>query len=98
MYAKANYDVPTFTKPYASLNEKYTVPSTQMVRLLDQIICTRRQKMFELRKGNKSKIGMNLNENKFYNLNKLILMDTLSWSFVRFKKQMKLQILVFGNT
>ena len=83
---------------YASLNEKCTVPSTQMVRLLDQIICSRRQKLFELRRGNKGKIGMNMNENKFYHLNKLIQMDTLSWSSARFKKQMKLQFLIFGNT
>ena len=39
-----------------------------------------------------------MNENKLYHLNKLILMDTLSWSFARFKKQMKLQFLIFGNT
>ena len=83
---------------YASLNENYTVPSNQLVRLLDQIICTSRQKMIELRKGNKSKIGMNMNENKLYHLNKLILIDNLSWSFVCFKKQMKIQFLVFGNT
>ena len=36
-----------------------------MVRLLDQMICTGRKAMFELHKGNKSKIGMNMNEKKF---------------------------------
>ena len=54
--------------------------------------------MFERHKGNKSKIGMNMNENKFYPLNKLIIMDNLSWSFARFKKQMKIKFLLFGNT
>ena len=83
---------------FASLNESSTVPSTQMVRLLDQIICTSRQTMFEIHKGNKSKIGMNMNENKFYPLNKLILMDNLNWSFAHFKKQMKTKFLIFGNT
>ena len=57
-----------------------------MVRLLDQMICTGRKAMFELHKGNKSKIGMNMNENKFYPLNKLIPMDNLNWSFAHFKK------------
>ena len=83
---------------YASLNENFTVPSNQMVGLLDQIICTGRQTLFELWKGNNSKIGMNMNENKLYPLNKLILMDNLPWSFACFKKQMKIKFLIFGNT
>ena len=78
---------------YASLSKNFTVPSNQMVRLLDQIICTSRQTMFELRKANNTKIGKNMKENKFYPLNKLILMDNLSWSFARFKKQMKINFL-----
>ena len=83
---------------FASINENNAVPSTQMVRLLDQMICTGRQTMFAIHKRNKSKIGMNMNENKFYPLNKLISMDNLNWSFAHFKTQMKTKFLIFGNT
>ena len=54
--------------------------------------------MFELFKTNKSKIGMNANENKLYHINKLIVMDKLNWIFPRFKKHKKIQFLTFGNT
>ena len=73
-------------------------PSTELIRLLEQIVITRRQVMFELYRSNNSKIGMNSNENKLYHINKLIVLDKLNWSFPRFKKHMKLQFLKFGNT
>ena len=62
------------------------------------MVITRRQVMFEIFKTNNFKIGMNSNENKFYNLNKLIVRDKLNWSFPRFKKHMKIQFLKFGKT
>ena len=85
---------------YRTLNENVTVnsPSTELIRLLEQVVITRRQVMFELFKTNKSKIGMNANENKLYHINKLIVMDKLNWSLPRFKKHMKIQFLTFGNT
>ena len=85
---------------YKTVNENDNLlpPSTEFIRLLEQVIVTRRQVLFELFKTNKSKIGMNSNENKLYHINKLIVMDKLSWNFPRYKKHMKTQFLKFGNT
>ena len=83
---------------YKTLNENSSNPSTELIRLLEQIVCTRRQVMFELFKANRSKIGMNANENKLYHINKLIVLDKLNWSFALKKTHMKLQFLKFGNT
>ena len=85
---------------YKTLNqiENAIVPSTELIRLLEQIVITRRQTMFELFKTNRSKIGMNANENKLYHISKLIVIDKLGWNFPIFKKHMKLQFLKYGNT
>ena len=83
---------------YKSINENSSSPSTELIRLLDQVVVSRRQVMFELFRTNRSKIGMNAKENKLYHISKLIVMDKLNWSFPRFKKHMKLQFLKFGNT
>ena len=72
--------------------------TTELIRLHDQMIVTRRQVMFELFKTNNCKVGMNANENKLYHLNKLIVLDKLNWSLPRFRKHMKIQFLKFGNT
>ena len=67
-------------------------PTTEeIVRLLEQVLCARRQVMFELLRSNKCKIGMKTNENKLYHVNKLIGFDKLNLSFVQFIKQMKIQ-------
>ena len=70
---------------YKTVNENDNLlpPSTEFIRLLEQVIVTRRQVLFELFKTNKSKIGMNSNENMLYHINKLIVMDKLSWNFPR---------------
>ena len=65
---------------------------------MDNVVCTRRQVMFELHRNNRTKIGMNAIENKLYHINKLIVMDKLVWSYPLYKKQMKIQFLKFGNT
>ena len=85
---------------YKTVNEnvKSLSPSTELIQLLEQMVITRRQVMFEIFKTNNFKIGMNANENKFYHLNKLIVTDKLNWSFPRFKKHMKIQFLKFGKT
>ena len=64
-----------------TVNENRSIPSTELIRLLEQVVCTRRQVMFELFKSNQSKIGMNANENKLYHINKIIVLDKLNWSF-----------------
>ena len=43
-------------------------------------------------------IGMNDAANKFYQINKLIGLDKIILNFVHFKKQMKFQFLINGNT
>ena len=83
---------------YVTINENSVVPSTELARLLDQVNCTGRQILFETHLSNNCKIGLNATENKFYPLNKLIVMDKLSWSFPLFKKHMKIQFLKNGNT
>ena len=82
---------------YAIVNKNSIVPSTELTRLLDQVNCTGRQVLFD-HLSNNYKIGLNAIENKFYPLNKLIVMDKLSWSFALFKKHMKNQFLKNGNT
>ena len=37
---------------YKTINENLTVPSTELVRLLDQIVCSRRQTLFEVYRKN----------------------------------------------
>ena len=58
---------------YGSLNANTVTPITEQIRLYEQMVFTRRQVMFELHRNNKSKIGMNTIENKFYYVNKLIV-------------------------
>ena len=54
--------------------------------------------MFELCRNNKSKIGLNSNENKSYHVSKQIVLEKFNWNYSRFKKHMKIQFLKFGNT
>ena len=83
---------------FKTVNETCHVPSGSFTKLMDQIVCTRRQIMFETHRSNKSKIGMNSLENKLHHVSKLIVMDKLNWSLPRYKRHMKLQFLKFGNT
>ena len=80
------------------VNENSPIPSLSFVKLMEQVICTRRQIMFESQRNNNSKIGMNSLENKLYHVSKLIVMEKLNWTLPRFKKHMKIQFLKFGNT
>ena len=83
---------------YNTINENLESPSTELVRLLDQVICSRRQTLFEVFRNNRFKIGMSSNVNKFYHIGRQIVLDKFAWSYPRFKKHMKLQFLKFGNT
>ena len=72
--------------------------TTENVRLLNNIVCPRRQLKFEILRDNHIKIGMNTGSNKFYHLNKLIGLDLFNHSFVHYKKLMKIQFLKYGYT
>ena len=68
------------------------------VTVSTNIICTSRQTSFKILRTNNGKIGMNSTSNKLYHLNKLIGHNTLSLTFVRCKKLMKIQFLKYGTT
>ena len=74
------------------------VPTTENVRILNQMIFTRRQLFFEVFRSNQSKIGLNASENKFYHINKQIPLNTLNFTFVHCKKLMKMLFLKYGKT
>ena len=82
-------------KTLAELNDYCT---TELARLLVNIVCTRRQISFEIIKTNHSKIGMNSISNKFYHISKLISLNNLNLTFVHFKKIMKIQFTKNGRT
>ena len=69
-----------------------------MVTVLDQVICTRRQLVFEIFKSNNYKIEMNTTTNKLYHVNKLIGLDKLNLNSGHFKKLMKIHFLKYSNT
>ena len=72
--------------------------STEHATILTNIVCTTRQLKFEIIRNNKNKIGMNTVSNKFYQISKLISLDCLNFTFVHFKKIMKIQFLKNGKT
>ena len=72
--------------------------SFEIVTVLNQIISTRRQTTFEIIRDNDGKIGMNTTANKFYCLNDKISLLVLNYSFVHYKKLMKIQFLKNGRT
>ena len=72
--------------------------SFETVTVLNQMICTRRQVYFEILRDNNCKIGMNTTANKFYCLSGKVGLISLNYSFVHFKKLMKIQFLKYGKT
>ena len=72
--------------------------SFEIVTVLNQMICTRRQTTFELIRDNNSKIGMNTTANKFYCLAGKVSLVSLNYTFVHYKKLMKIQFLKYGKT
>ena len=85
-------------KLHKLLNEHDNVLSFEHIILMDQIICTRRQLMFQIFKNNKSKIGMNTTANKLSHVSNQIGLDMLNLKYVHFKKLAKIQFLKNGNT
>ena len=60
---------------YKTINMSNDTPSTETVRVLNQIICTSRQIFFEIFRTNRFKIGLNSTENKLYHISKQIVLD-----------------------
>ena len=80
------------------LNETNLHLKTETIHILDQAAFTRKQLTFEIYRNNSLRIGMNTNSNKFYHVNKLIGWDKLNFTFVHFKRLMKVQFLKYGPT
>ena len=77
------------------LNDTAVSIKTETVRILEQTVFTRRQLTFKIYHNNQLRIGMNTNANKFYHINKLIGLEKLNYSYVHYKKIMKIQFLKF---
>ena len=83
---------------HKTINNSPDLPSTNTVRIIDQMVCTRRQNLFQIFKTNQSRIGMNSVENKLYHINNLIPLDALNLTFVHYKKLIKILFLKNGKT
>ena len=83
---------------HKTINVSIDPISTETVRVLNQIVCTRRQIFFESFRTNIFKIGMNATENKLHHISKQILLEKLDFNFVHYKKHIKIQFLKFGKT
>ena len=83
---------------HKTLNSCHNVITTETIRVLEQIVCTRRQLTFEIHRANNTKIGMNTQANKFYHITKMVSLDRLNLNYAHFKKIMKLQFLKYGKT
>ena len=75
---------------HKKINEIYVSCTTEHASLISNLVCTRRQLRFEIIRSNKCKIGMNALSNKFFHISKLISLDNLNYSFVHYKKVMKI--------
>ena len=71
--------------------------STELVNVLDQIVCGRRQIRFEILRNFQFKIGMNTTSNKFFYVSNKIGLDLLNLSYVHYKKIIKIQFLKYGK-
>ena len=83
-------------KLYKVLNDP--ILKTETINVMEQSVFTRRQINFETLRDNRTKIGMNTLANKFYHITKMIGLDKLNFSFVHYKKIMKIQFLKYGKT
>ena len=76
----------------------FELPNFEAITVLNQMTVTRRQTSFIIFRNNSTKIGMNTTANKFYQLTGKVALNSLSLTFVHFKKLMKIQFLKYGNT
>ena len=72
--------------------------NNELVTVLDQMICGRRQLRFEIYRDFRGKIGMNTTANKLFFISNKIPLDLLNLSFVHYKKIAKIQFLKYGKT
>ena len=84
-------------KLHKLLNGRENMLSFELVTVMDQMVCTRRQLNFKIMRNFNTKIGLNTTANKLYPLN-LINFDRINLTFVHFKKLAKIQFLTNGNT
>jgi hypothetical protein len=73
------------------------VISIEIAKVLNQMICTNRQTMFELARDNQCKIGTNTTANKLYHFSGKISLLTLNNTFVHNKELIKIQYLKNGK-
>ena len=100
MYPQPNHALPN--KPQWVNLHKVLNPlneiNFELVTVLEQTVCGRRQLRFELIRNFNGKIGMNTTANKFYHITNMISLDMLNLSYVHFKKIAKIQFLKYGKT
>ena len=83
-------------KLHKTLN--FELPNFEIVTVLDQMILSSRQTMFQILRNNSTKIGMNTTANKLYQITKMIPLSSISFTFVHYKKLMKIIFLKYGKT
>ena len=83
-------------KLHKTLN--FELPNFEIVTVLDQMILSSRQTMFQILRNNSTKIGMNTTANKLYQITKMIPLSSLLFTFVHYKKLMKILFLKYGKT
>ena len=69
--------------------------SFETITVLDQLICTRRQVLFQIFRNSNCKIGFNTTANKLFYLNNKIGLEQLNLNFIRFKVSAKILFLKY---
>ena len=72
--------------------------SFELITVLEQLVCTRRQVLFQIFRNSNYKIGFNIAANRFFYLNNKIGLEPLNLNFVKFKKVVKILFLKYGKT
>ena len=85
-------------KLHRTLNLDVHKLSFEVVTVFEQLICTRRQILFQIFRNSNTKIGLNTTANKFFYLNKMIGLEHLNLSFIQFKRLAKIVFLKYGKT
>ena len=83
---------------HKTLNQDPSDLNFEVITVLDQLVCTRRQLKFKIFRNSNSKIGFNTTANKLFYLNDKIGLELLNLTKVHFKKIAKIQFLKFGKT
>ena len=83
---------------YKLLNDHDYSLNFEHVTIMEQIVCTSRQRYFQIIWNWRCKIGLNTTVNKLYPLNNLIPLDVLNLNFIHYKKLMKVRFLKYDKT